>query len=60
MPSLSLMPHSVIIRRAWSVAILMSPAAPLDTLSGPKMISSAARPPIAMVSSASSLDLLFE
>ena len=48
------------MRRAWSVAILMSPDAPLDTFSAPKMISSAARPPIAMVSSASSLDLLLE
>src|SRR5664279_336805 len=36
MPSLSLMPHSVTIRRVWSVAILMSPAAPLETLSAPK------------------------
>ena len=54
------MPHSVTIRRAWSVAILMSPAAPLETLSAPKMISSAARPPIAIVSSDSSFDLDLE
>ncbi len=54
------MPHSVTIMRAWSVAILMSPEAPLETLSGPKIISSATRPPIAMASSDFSLDLCLE
>ena len=60
MPSFSDMPHSVTIMRAWLVAILMSPEAPFETLSGPKISSSATRPPMAIASSESSFDLCLE